>query len=138
MEERTSIAPPTPAMTATAAPAASAASAASASVPPLLSLPTVMAMRRVLRAYGEGWALDNRLRRAARAVAQDAHRRGALAEQMLVAVKQEWGALSEVRALPPGDSLQDLSSRFITLCIREFFSPGASSATDVPAVRRAD
>ena len=94
-----------------------------------------MAVRRVLHAYREGWVLDNRLRRAARAVAQDAHRRSAQAEQMLVAVKQEWAALPEVRALPPGDGLQELSSRFISLCIREFFSPGASPAT-LP--RRAD
>ena len=117
------------------APPAAAPLSASTSGPGLLSHSTLVAVRRLVHAYREDGAVEIRLRRAARAVAADAHRQGARAEQMLVAVKQEWAALPEVRALPPGDAVQNLSSRFITLCSREFFSSDAPPAI---APRRAD
>ena len=91
-------------------------------LPAVLSRSTLMAVRRVLHAYREGWVLERGLRRAAHAVAVDAHRHALPPERMLVAVKSAWASLPEVHQLTPDDDSRDLASRFFTLCIEEFFA----------------
>lgn len=95
-----------------------------------------MAVRRALHARLDGWLLEDRLRAAARMVADDARRHGLRAEEMLVALKHEWdGLLVRTRAARATGDLRDFAQRLVTLCIHEFHA--AMRAADVPCPVRA-
>jgi hypothetical protein len=101
-----------------------------------LSRSTLMTVRRVLHAYREGWLLEGRFAVAARMIAEDAHQRGLAAERMLVALKQAWTALDEVRRMSPREA-QTLSSRLIALTIRAYYESsgtplGRTEGRDTP------
>ena len=102
---------------------------------------TLMTIRRVLHAYREGWLLEGRLAAAARMAAEDARQQGLAAEQMLIALKQEWNGLEEARQLPALDA-GDLLSALISLTIRAYYDPiGGGRRTesgDGPGPARAD
>ena len=87
---------------------------------PALSRSALMAVRRVLHAYREGWLLDDRLAAAARMIADDAQREGLPAARMIVLLKQAWTALDEVRWGAPVE-LQQLLSRLLTLSIASYY-----------------
>src|SRR5438105_4936132 len=89
-----------------------------------LSRSTCVAVRRLMHAYREGWPLDGRLTTAARIVTEDARERRFPAAQMLVALKQAWAALDEVRSISPTDS-RELLGRLVTLSIEAYY--GAAS-----------
>ena len=101
-----------------------------------LSRTTLMTLRRVLHAYREGWLLDGRLAAAARMVAEDARGRRLAAERMLVALKHQWAALQEVRAMSPRDA-RDVLGRLTTLSIRAYYQAAPHQrGADAPDPRR--
>jgi hypothetical protein len=94
----------------------------------VLSRSALMLLRRVLHAYREGWLLESRVAAAARMIADDARQHGLTAERMLVALKESWGALDDVRRLAAGDA-RALRDRLVTLAIRAYYAEaGASDA----------
>ena len=95
-----------------------------AGAPParLMSHATSAAVRHALRASATSRVLEARLRHAAANACEDARAAGLRIEQMLIALKEDWAAHPAVRRLPAGDARSDITSRFITLCIHEFFA----------------
>ena len=83
---------------------------------------TTMALRAALQAQlrSNRQADDPELRRLARIVAGEAHRRSLRAEQVVVQVKQAWYTLHET-ADPPGRSHALLIERLISLCVEEYY-----------------
>ena len=104
-----------------------------------MSRSTAMAVRRALHALLDGWLLEGRLRAAARMIAGDARRHGLRAEEMLVALKREWGGLVRTRAARATGDLHDFAQRLVTLCIHEFYAAArpADAACAVHACRPA-
>ncbi len=91
----------------------------------LMSHATASAIRHALRALGNERVEDARLRRAAAAACEDARTAGLRVEQMLVAIKEDWAAHPEVCRLPHGRTRSDVTNRFITLCIRQYYADTA-------------
>ncbi len=87
-----------------------------------LSRTTVTTLLRVLHAARAGWTLDGRVAAAARTVAADARGQGLTAGQMLVALKDGWAGLAEVRGLATHDA-QALLAHLVTLSIRSYYGP---------------
>lgn len=98
-----------------------------------LSRSTLMAMRRLLHAFREGWLLEERLATVARMAVADARNAGLRAEQMLVVLKAQWAMLDEVRALPGAD-VRYLRDRLVSLSILAYYEGerrrGAPAAPD--------
>jgi hypothetical protein len=90
-----------------------------------MSPATVAAIREAFEGYGEYGLIDSRLRPAARLVCDDGRRSGLRVEQLLIALKTEWATLLMAAQVPEGPSRTDLTSRFITLCIYEFYAAKA-------------
>jgi hypothetical protein len=84
----------------------------------------------VLEAYRDGRLPEERLAASARAVADDAHRRGLAAARMLVALKGEWAALEPVRRLSMLDARgpRELLDRLVTLSIGGYYADRGQSA----------
>ena len=59
-------------------------------------------------------------------------------EQLLIALKREWAELLTSRHVENVDERTDLTSRFITLCIHEFYadSPAKGLGASTNAVSR--
>ena len=89
--------------------------------PRLMSPATTAAVHAAVEHYAERGVLDSRLRPAARLVCADARACDLRVEQMLIALKNEWNAILELRRVPHGAARADLTSRFITLCIHAFY-----------------
>ncbi len=87
-----------------------------------MSHATASAIRHALRSLGNERVEDTRLRRAAAAACEDARAAGLRVEQMLVAIKEDWAAHPEVCRLPHGRARSEVTSRFITLCIRQYYA----------------
>ena len=87
----------------------------------------VKALRSVLQAHARGPLADGELRRAIGLVCREARRERLRAEQVIVAVKQTWYSLPEVRGLPSGDTRAALLDRVVRLTIDEFYAERASS-----------
>jgi hypothetical protein len=83
---------------------------------------TVAAVRAALRAYlasaGSSAALHDALLR----VSAEARERAMLPEQLLVVLKDVWGALPEVRAMSDAGEQVRLLQRVVTMCIKEYYS----------------
>jgi hypothetical protein len=102
-----------------------AASFAPGAAPPdssSLSRSTVLAMRRLLHAFRDGWIVDSLAVSAAQMVTDDAHRNGLRPEQMLVCLKDQWADLAEVRQLSGAVDRQHLLSQLITLAIEAYYA----------------
>ena len=70
----------------------------------------------------DGEVAGPRLRLAVRALCDEAHRRGAHAEDVIIAVKQAWASLGELTA-PPGELRRaEILRHFISVCIDEFYA----------------
>jgi hypothetical protein len=91
----------------------------------LISPATAAAIHDALDAYCETGVRDSRLRPVAGMVCDDARASGLRVEQMLIALKTEWTAALENRRIPHGAARQDLTSRFITLCIYAYYAAQA-------------
>ena len=86
----------------------------------LMSSETVTAIRDAFEAADRD-EFESRLRPAARMVCDDGRRSGMRVEQLLIALKREWAELLTSRHVENIDERTDLTSRFITLCIHEFY-----------------
>ena len=79
----------------------------------------------------DGEVAGPRLRHAVRDLCNDAHRRGAHAEDVIIAVKQAWASLAELTAQPGEPRRAEILRHFITVCIDEFYAgqsrPGGSA-----------
>ena len=69
----------------------------------------------------DGEIAGPRLRSAVRALCDDAHQRGAHAEDVIIAVKQAWAALAELTAQPGEFRRAEILQHFISVCIDEFY-----------------
>ena len=107
-----------------------AAAPAAASSQDVLSLSTGRALRRLLNAFRDGWPVEARLADAARMIAEDAHRQRLRAEQMVVAIREAWSDLPEVRGAAQVVDVQRLLSQVVTRCIREFYEPSERVVRD--------
>ena len=96
----------------------------------LMSPETVIAIQDAFDAPDPDRMLESRLRPAARMVCDDARRSGMRVEQMLVALKREWAELLTSRNIENIDERTDLTSRFITLCIHEFYADSPARGAD--------
>ena len=79
------------------------------------------AVRLALRAYlhdGDASALQASLL----LVSTEARARNVLPEQLLVALKELWNSLPEVRAMTDVDQQVRLLQRIVTMCIHEYYS----------------
>lgn len=83
---------------------------------------TVAAMRDALRGYLASPSDPRPLQAALVRVSAEARERGMLPEQVLVALKDVWGALPEVRAMTDATSQIRLLQRVVTMCIKEYYS----------------
>lgn len=70
----------------------------------------------------DGEVAGPRLREAVRTLCDEAHRDGAHAEDVLIAVKKAWAALPELTAWPGDYHRGEVLRHFITVCIEEFYA----------------
>ena len=82
----------------------------------------VKALRSVLQAHARGRAAEGELRRAIRLVCREARREHLRPEQLIVAVKQTWYSLPEIRELSSGDARTALLDHVVRLTIDEFYA----------------
>jgi hypothetical protein len=83
------------------------------------------ALRELIRCYAHDGATgvsDDSWRRAARLMSEDARAGGARVEELLVGVKRTWPTFAERERLPRSES-SHLLSRFVTLCVEEYYGP---------------
>ena len=83
---------------------------------------TVAAVRAALRAYLSPSADAAGLKDALVRVSAEARERDILPEQLLVVLKDVWGALPEVRAMTDAGEQVRLLQRVVTMCIKEYYS----------------
>lgn len=83
---------------------------------------TVAAVRAALRAYVASSTDAVALRSALHRMSTEAREREVLPEQLLVVLKDVWGALPEVRAMPDAGDQVRLLQRVVTMCITEYYS----------------
>jgi hypothetical protein len=87
------------------------------------------AVRRLLHAMRDGWLVEACLVETARVFAADAHRNGLRAEQMVVALKDMWNDLPEVRGAVQVVDVRQLLNELVTRCIRDFYDGSASDGS---------
>ncbi len=83
---------------------------------------TVAAVRGALRAYLSPSADPTALQGALVRMSAEARERAILPEQLLVVLKDVWGALPEVRAMTDAGEQVRLLQRVVTMCIKEYYS----------------
>lgn len=83
---------------------------------------TVAALRRALRDYLADTSSPNALNATLLRVSSEARERSILPEQLLVVLKDVWGALPEVRAMTNAGEQVRLLQGVVTMCIREYYS----------------
>lgn len=82
-------------------------------------------LREVLRLYvrdGASRTPDESWRPAARLMCEDARARAVQVEELLIALKRAWPAVAEGAGIPRVESSR-LLTRFVTICVEEFYSP---------------
>jgi hypothetical protein len=83
---------------------------------------TVAAVRAALRAYLSDGGQPAQLRNVLLRMSSEARAKGMLPEHLLVALKDVWNGLPEVRAMSdPGEQIR-LLQRVVTMCIKEYYS----------------
>ena len=90
--------------------------------PSRLDAETVEALREALRRYLSDGLLQEPLRAALMQIATEAREKDILPEQLLIALKDVWYALPEVRAMTDQSDQVRLLQRVVTMCIREYYS----------------
>jgi hypothetical protein len=83
---------------------------------------TVATVRAALRAYLTDSAHPVALQQALQSMSAEARERTMLPEQLLVVLKDIWGALPEVRAMSDAGEQVRLLQRVVTMCIKEYYS----------------
>jgi DNA-binding NarL/FixJ family response regulator len=87
----------------------------------MMSGEALEALRVSLSAYLRSPSETEGLREAIRAAAAEARERRVLPEQLLVALKQVWSSLPEVRAIRDPAEHAKLLQRAVTICIGEYY-----------------
>jgi hypothetical protein len=80
------------------------------------------AVRVALRGYLVNSEDPSALQAALLLLASEARQRNILPEQLLVTLKEVWGAIPEVRAMPDAREQVRLQQRVVTMCIREYYN----------------
>lgn len=87
---------------------------------------TVDAVRHALGHYaqsaGEAQPAPSALGDALRTMAREARQKHILAEHLLLALKEIWYSLPEVRDAPNADDQTRLLQRLVTMCVREYYA----------------
>ena len=94
--------------------------------PPTLDAQTLADVRATLARYAQGSEHAPELRGLLARVAAEARAKGIAAERLLIAFKEIWASLPEVRAAQrarPGEHTA-LLQQLVTRCIEEYYSPG--------------
>lgn len=87
---------------------------------PALSAASVQLLEAALRAFTTSGE-DASLRTALHAVSQEARAQQMRAEQLLVALKDVWYSLPQIKDAGEGEREHRLLQRVVTLCIREYY-----------------
>ena len=90
--------------------------------PGSLSPETIEAVRAALIAYVDAPSSGERLGRALRTMAAEAHEQAMLPEQLLVVLKDIWYTLPAVRSIKEPTEQVRLLQRAVTMCIREYYA----------------
>jgi len=83
---------------------------------------TLEALRAALSQYLIDDTSSNQLRDVLMRVATEARERGILPEHVLIALKNVWSALPEVRNTQATTQQIRLLQRVVTMCIKEYYS----------------
>jgi hypothetical protein len=83
---------------------------------------TVAAVQAALRAYLAASPEPAALRVALVRMSAEARERDMRPEQLLVVLKDLWGALPEVRSMTSASEQVRLLQRVVTMCIKEYYS----------------
>jgi hypothetical protein len=83
---------------------------------------SIDALRAALRAYLQDSRDPSALQPSLLAVASEARARDMLPEQLLVALKEVWSGLPEVRSMTNTREQINLLQRVVTMCIKEYYS----------------
>ena len=83
---------------------------------------TVAAVRDALRVYLADGSDSTMLQQALLRMSREARDKSLHAEQLLVILKDTWGALPEVRAMTDTTEHARLLQRVVTMCIKEYYS----------------
>jgi hypothetical protein len=83
---------------------------------------TVAAVRAALRTYLSRSPEPAGLQAALVRMSAEARGRSILPEQLLIVLKDIWGALPEVRAMTDAGEQVRLLQRVVTMCIKEYYS----------------
>ncbi|MEO5817373.1 MAG: hypothetical protein ABIT20_19045 [Gemmatimonadaceae bacterium] len=83
---------------------------------------TLEELRAALRNYLIDDTSSPALRDVLLRVASEAHEKAILPEHLLVALKDMWTALPEIRAVPRTAQQVQLLQRVVTMCIKEYYS----------------
>ncbi len=98
------------------------ASDSSHTPPSRLDDATLDALRAALRQYLVDDSGSHSLRDALTRMALEARDKEMLPEHLLIALKDTWAALPEVRAVPETTQQVRLLQRVVTMCIKEYYS----------------
>lgn len=83
---------------------------------------TLDALRAALRQYLLDGASSHQLQDVLLRMAAEAREKAILAEHLLISLKDVWGGLPEVRAMPDTAQQVRLLQRVVTMCIKEYYS----------------
>ena len=89
--------------------------------PSRLSDNTTQSVRAALREYLASGS-SSELQRALVGLSADAREKSILPEQVLIALKEIWNALPEVRGMSDAGNQIRLLQRVVTMCIKEYYS----------------
>jgi hypothetical protein len=90
--------------------------------PSRLKAETVAAVRTALREFlADAPARTDALRVALVSMAGEAREKAILPEQLLVVLKDIWGAMPEVRSMKDTGEQIRLLQRVVTMCIKEYY-----------------
>jgi hypothetical protein len=83
---------------------------------------TVSAVRHALRAYLSDSTDPSALQASLLVMASEARARAILPEQLLIALKDVWNTLPEVRSMTDTRQQIGMLQRVVTMCIKEYYS----------------
>jgi hypothetical protein len=86
-----------------------------------LAQETTEAVRTALVRYLRAPSSPNELRDALNRMADEARAKAILPEHLLIALKQLWSSLPEVRSIGDVDEQTRMLQRVVTMCIREYY-----------------
>ena len=83
---------------------------------------SIASVRLALRAYLSDASEASALQTALVAISAEARAKSMMPEQLLVALKEAWNTLPEVRAMTDSAAQVRLLQRIVTMCIKEYYS----------------